>query len=99
MTDVINNMDAWIDKVNVALGKDKEWIGLNQLILKDRSFNDIAITILKRIILDLIPQGYRTQNFIVNNNSDNGQNDKTGYNPNLDALIDGFDLVPDEAPF
>lgn len=99
MTDVIKNMDAWIDRVNMTLGKDKEWIGLNQLILKDRSFNDLAITILKRIILDLIPQGYRTQNFLVNNNSDNGQNDKTGYNPNLDALIDGFDLVPDEAPF
>ena len=61
MSDVIHYLDTWIDKVNVYLGKDIEWISLNQLVLKDSSFNDRALNILKRIILRLISEYYGSQ--------------------------------------
>lgn len=98
MSDIIQYMDAWIDGINVTLGKDKEWMGLNQLVLKDMSFNYKAIAILKRIMLRHIPQKYRSQASPITHNSDYESKGTEGNKSPLDDLIGRFDLIPD-APF
>jgi len=90
MTSVIKDIDAWINKVNEVLKTDAEWIELNQKVMSDRNFNDCAEPIVKRILYQLIPDNYRTKayEYMINGKSDA-----------LDALIDTFDLKPDDMPF
>lgn len=90
MTSVIANIDAWINKVNDVLNADAEWIGLNQKVMNDRDFNDCAETIVKRIILQLIPNKYRNK---LIKSSTNGKDEA------LDTLINTFDLEPSDMPF
>lgn len=90
MTSVIQDIDEWIDKVNETLSYDTEWIELNKKDMNDRDFNDCAETIVKRIIIQLIPDKYRANGI---------KPTRKGRNDALDALIDTFDLQPDDMPF
>lgn len=104
MTSVIDDFNAWMEKVNTVLNLDEEWIKLGKEKHNDWSFNVNAEPILKTILMNLIPPKYRIKNFELKTFNYFEPVDAIPYMPSkrketLDDLIDKFNLELDDVPF